>query len=139
MVARSLARLTAASTPGRRLSTFSSLVEQAAQLMPLIAISIVCSGTAKPACSIAATTCPAVVSAPVIATCARSVARLTLALTPGMRFSTRSMRPAQAAQLMPLIGRSSVCGLAEGSLMAPPANGRVPSGPQVVIARRSHG
>src|SRR6185436_14617425 len=36
-------------------------------------------------------------------TCAISVARLTLAAaTPGTRFSTRSIRPAQAAQVMPV-------------------------------------
>ena len=37
---------------------------------------------------------------------ALSVARLTLALTPGTRFSTFSTRVAQAAQVMPLIARS---------------------------------
>ncbi len=46
-VARSVARLTLASTPGKRLSTFSSRVEQAAQVIPSIASSSVSSSSCR--------------------------------------------------------------------------------------------
>jgi hypothetical protein len=81
-------------------------VEQAAQVMPSMAISRVCGGTLKPACSIAETTCRGRRLGRVISISACSLARLTLAATPGNRFSTFSMRAAHAAQVMPLIGRS---------------------------------
>src|SRR5665213_2365802 len=44
------------------------------------------------------------------ATLAVSVARLTCACTPGKRSRTRSIREAQAAQVMPVMARSSVVG-----------------------------
>jgi hypothetical protein len=39
-------------------------------------------------------------------TCARSTAKFTCAVAPGRRFSTFSMRAAQATQVMPSIARS---------------------------------
>ena len=106
MRARSAARFTAPSTPGRRFSTFSMRAAQAAQVMPVSSSSTVAGGTEKPAFSMASTTRWGVVSPPLKATLARSAARFTLASTPGRRLSTFSMRAEQAAQVMPAMGRS---------------------------------
>jgi hypothetical protein len=66
-------------------------------------------GTLKPAFSIAATTSCGELAPEERSTLARSLARLTVAMTPGRRFRTFSMRVAQAAQVMPVTGRSRRC------------------------------
>ena len=74
--------------------------------MPSMARSMLARATPKPACSTAvASACGS--AGPV--TRARSVARFTAAVaTPGTRASARSTRPAQEAQVMPVMSMSIV-------------------------------
>jgi|GEM_PF-5229162 hypothetical protein len=107
MLAFSLAKLTFASTPGSLFSTVSMRVAQAAQVMPEIARSSDCGGTLKPAFSMVSTSCGGLTAPASNSTWARSLAKFTAAETPGSLFSCFSMRAAQAAQVMPSMGRST--------------------------------
>ena len=79
---------------------------QAAQLIPPMPSSSTWGATSKPALRIAASTAsPSAASGPALRR-ALPVAKLTWAETPGRRLSTFSRRTAQAAQLMPVTGRS---------------------------------
>ena len=95
-------------TPGVLASTPSMPAAQAAQLMPVISSATVSGGTEKPALSSVSTRACGWTWVRSYCSCTRSLAKLTVALTPGCLLSSFSIVVAHAAQVMPRTGKFNV-------------------------------